>query len=71
MFEKLKGLKTYIAAGLAAVVAFLAALGKIDGQSDVIVGALDSIWQVLAALALIFMRSSNAKTDAKIDEANK
>ena len=72
MFEKLKGFKTYIAAGLAAVVAFLAALGKIDGaQSDVIVGALDSIWQVLTALALIFMRSSNAKTDAKIDEANK
>ena len=72
MFEKLNGFKTYVAAGLAAVVAFLAALGKIDGgQSDAILAALDSLWQVLAALALIFMRSSNAKTDAKIDEANK
>lgn len=58
MLQKLNGYKTYVAAGLAAIVAFLAALGKIDGsQSEAVVSALDSLWQVLAALALVFLRA--------------
>lgn len=59
MLEKLSGFKTYVVAGLAAIVAFLAALGKIDGgQSDAILAALDSLWQVLAALAIVFLRAA-------------
>ena len=62
MIQKLNGYKTYVAAGLAAIVAFLAALGKIDGsQSDAVVSALDSLWQVLTALALVFLRSAKVK----------
>ena len=62
MLQKLNGYKTYVTAGLAAIVAFLAALGKIDeSQSETVIAALDSLWQVLAALALVFLRSAKAK----------
>ena len=65
MLEKVNGYKTYVAAFLAAVVAALATLGKIDGgQSANVLAALDSLWQVLAALALVFLRASK-KDDAK------
>lgn len=67
MLQKLNGYKTYVAAGLAAVVAFLAALGKIDGsQSETVIAALESLWQVLAALALVFLRAG-----AKVEGGDK
>lgn len=64
MIQKLNGYKTYVTAGLAAIVAFLAALGKIDGaQSESVIAALDSLWQVLAALALVFLRAGTKAAD--------